>query len=54
MVGAGIGMLSAGAALFNVDFKGSAQGHLMGAIFIGWGSGFLAAGVLALLYRRLP
>jgi hypothetical protein len=54
LVGSGIGMLSAGAALFNVDFKGSSQGHMMGAFLIGWGSGSLAAGVLTLLYRRLP
>jgi hypothetical protein len=53
LVGAGIGMLSAGAAFVGID-KGTNQGPIIGAIFIGWGSGLLAAGVLTLLYRRLP
>ncbi len=54
LVGSGIGLLSAGAAIYGADLKTTTDGPVIGAAFIGWGSGFLAAGVLTILYRRLP
>src|SRR5687767_3195709 len=53
LVGAGMRMLSAGTAFFGAE-KVAMGGPIVGGIFIGWGSGLLAAGVLTLLYRRLP